>query len=105
MTDEERKDRVHRITNQSVKDMSYELLKCEITGNEFGDARHPVAIAKEHADLVTYCKAVLKTEPVLLNSINCPITEHRHLIVNDTYYTIVPSKVEVIDQNYFRLES
>ena len=32
----------------------------------------------------------------------CPITEHRHLIVNDAYYTIVPSKVEVVGQNYFR---
>jgi hypothetical protein len=82
--------------------MSYELMKCEVTGNEFGDARHPVAIAKEKAVLITYCRVMLNTEPVTLSSLNCPIPEHRHLVVNDTYYTIVESKVKVIEHDYFR---
>lgn len=79
--------------------MSYQLMKCEITGNEFGQATHPVAIGKKHEDLVRYCKEVLKTEPVLLDSLSYPIKEHRHLVVNDTYYTIVPSKIEVVTAN------
>jgi hypothetical protein len=82
--------------------MSYELMKCEVTGNEFGDARHPVAISKKRGDLQTYCKIVLNVEPVELSSLNCPIPEHRHRVVNDTYYTIVESNVEVVEQNYFR---
>ena len=82
--------------------MSYELMKCEVTGNEFGDSRELVAISKHWDDLIKYCKAMFDTVPVQLSSLNCPIPEHRHRIVNDTYYTIIESKVEVVDHNYLR---
>lgn len=75
---------------------NFELQEITVTGDEFGDRGHTVAVSKNREALEKYCEDFLGYKVVTLSSLNCPIREHQNRVVNSTYYSIIESKIKVI---------